>query len=489
MMTSEEKEKEYLAKLVLDQQKAIYAQATKDFPTYFRAAWNVLEPKTKLKRNWHQDLIAEYLQACHIGQIKRLIINIGPRNLKSNLVTVTFPTWTWIDVPERRYIFTSYGDGLSTKHSVDRRTLIESDWYQSGWSDRFAMSSDQNVKTEFTNDRRGGMLATSMHGAVTGKGCDFLIVDDPHDAQKAYSEAIRESDISAFNQKFSTRLNDKKNGVIIVVMQRLHEQDLSGTLLDQGGWELLKLEGECEEPKTIHFPMSGRSIVRDVGDLLHPEREGPTEIAEHRRTLGSAGFAAQIQQEPTPLKGKIIDPSMFKFYTALPPKFQEEIQSWDMSFKDTAKSDFVSGQGWGRIGADFYLMPHCVHGRLSFTATITALKNFSLHYPRTRRKIVEDKANGPAVISMLKSQVPGLVEYNPKDSKEARAHAVLPFIEAGNVHLPHRSIAPWVDKFLKEVAAFDGKGTKKDDQVDAMTQALLHFSKSSIEDLKRLTTM
>lgn len=480
-------EQEKLAAHILEIEKAIYAKASKDYGTFFRAAWPILEPKTKLKRNWHQDAVAEYLTACHTRQIKRLIINMPPRNLKSNLVTVGFAPWVWQDRPEERFIFTSYGDGLSTKHSVDRRTIIESDWYRNGFGDRVILAADQNVKTEFMNTKRGVMLATSMHGAVTGKGCDVLIVDDPHDAQKAYSDTIRDSDIEAFNLKFSTRLDDKENGVIIIVMQRLHELDLAGALIEQGGWDVLKLEGIAEKQTTISFPISGKSIIRETGTYLHEEREGATAMAEHKKILGHHGFAAQIQQEPTPIGGRIVDPRKFKRYLAIPPKFDQLIQSWDMTFKDTSKSDFVCGQVWGRIGPDFYLLPHWIRDRLDFVKTIAAFKNLTLKYGRAHRKIVEDTANGPAVISMLRSQIPGIVPYKPKDSKEARLHAVLPFIEAGNVHIPDRTLDPRVDEFIKEVAQFPNGNN--DDQVDAMTQALVHFGEVTRNDLARMLRM
>lgn len=480
-------EQEKLAEKILEIQKAIYSKASNDYGTFFRAAWPVLEPKTPLKRNWHQDLVAEYLTACHNRQIKRLIINLQPRMAKSNLVTVSFAPWVWQKRPEERFIFTSYADGLSSKHSVDRRTIIESDWYRKGFGDKFKMATDQNVKTEFMNDKRGVMIATSMHGTVTGKGCDVLIVDDPHDAQKAYSDAHRESDVAAFNQKFSTRLDDKENGVIIVVMQRLHDQDLTGVLLEQGGWEHLKLEGVAEKTKTYSFPISGKSLVREQGSILHEAREGQDAIAEHKKILGPNGFAAQIQQEPTPLGGRIVDVRKFKKYLSVPPKFQQMIQSWDMTFKDTSKSDFVCGQVWGRIGPDFYLLPGWVRDRLDFVKTIAAVKNLTLKYSGAHRKIIEDTANGPAVISMLRSQIPGIVPYKPKDSKEARLHAVLPFIEAGNVHIPDRSLDPRIDEFLIEVSRFPNGA--QDDQVDAMTQALIQFADSTRHDLTKMLQM
>lgn len=461
----------------------IYYQAEKDLGTFFRRSWKILEPTTELLTNWHQDLIAEYLMACYKRQIKRLIINMPPRYAKSNEVTVCFPAWVWTQDPSHRFITGSYADNLATKHSIDRRTLIESDWYRRGYGERFNLSSDQNVKSEFTNDKRGSMYATGLSGAVTGKGCNILIIDDPHDAQKVHSDAVRKNDILSFDQKFSTRLDDKKNDVIIVVMQRLHEQDLTGHLIDQGGWEHLTLSGIAEKETLITFPTSGRQILREKDSFLHEEREGEFEMEQNKKTLGSKGFAAQIQQAPTPDGGVLIDPAWFRFYKELPPRFNQVIQSWDMTFKDTKQSDYVVGQVWGRLAGAAYLFPFRIRKQLDFVKTIEAFKTLTLRYPEASLKIVEDKANGPAVISALRSKIPGIVPYSPKDSKEGRVSAVSPMIEAGMVFLPDPSIAPWITDFLIEVAKFPN-GPHDDECFVAGTKIKTLFGEKNIEDIK-----
>jgi predicted phage terminase large subunit-like protein len=463
-------------------------QAERDLGTFFRKSWKILEPTTPLLTNWHQDLIAEYLMACYKRQIKRLIINMPPRYAKSNECTVAFPAWVWTQDPSVRFITASYADNLATKHSVDRRTLLESDWYRKSYGDRFKLSSDQNVKSEFTNDKRGAMYATGLSGAVTGKGCNILIVDDPHDAQKVHSDAVRKNDILSFDQKFTTRLDNKKEDVIIVVMQRLHEQDLTGHLLERGGWEHLCLPGIAEKETLVTFPVSGRQILREKDSYLHEEREGEFEMEANKKTLGSQGFAAQIQQAPSPEGGVMVDPRWFKFYKSLdelPRKFHQVLQSWDMTFKDTKTSDYVCGQVWGRFGSNAYLFPFVIHERLDFPKTIEKFKTLTLRYPEATLKIVEDKANGPAVISSLRSKIAGIVPYSPKDSKEGRLSAVSPMIEAGQVWLPDPSIAPWIVDFLLEVSKFPNGAN--DDYVDAMTQALLRFFESMRYDLEAMT--
>jgi len=444
--------------------------AERKLADFIRQAWHVIEPATPYLHNWHIDLICEYLEAVSAGQITRLIINIPPRYMKSIAVSVMWPVWEWIRHPETRWIFASYSQSLSTKHSVDRRTIIQSDWYQSRWGDRFKLVEDHNLKTEFLNDKRGHMIATSVGGTSTGKGGNRLVVDDPLNPKEAASDVLRERANTWFDQTFYSRLDDKKTGAIVVIMQRLHEKDLTGHLLEQGGeWEHLCLPAIAEDRQVIHFPMSGRTLVREPGDLLWPEREGPKEIEAAKLALRSYGFAGQYQQRPSPMEGGIFKRGWWKFYKEPPARFDEMIQSWDCSFKSASTSDYVVGQVWGRVGGEFYLLDQ-VRDRMDFTETLQAVRALTAKWPKARSKLIEDKANGQAVIDALKREIPGIIPVTPKESKEARAMAVQPFMEAGNVYLPDPSIAPWIHDFIEECAAFPNAA--HDDQVDAMTQAL-----------------
>ncbi len=296
--------------------------------------------------------------------------------------------------------------------------------------------------------------------------------DDPHNPMQALSDTQRETAIRFFDQALSTRLNDKKKDAIVIVMQRLHDSDLSGHVLEQGGYEHLCLPGEAPERTTIVMPVSGRQIVREKGELLWPEREGPAEIASQKINLGSYAYSGQYDQNPSPPEGGIIKRGWWKFYKALPAHFDEIIQSWDMTFKGLKDCDYVTGQAWGRIGADKYLLDQ-VRDKLDFVATLQAFRTFSAKWPCSA-KLVEDKANGPAVISTLSREIPGIIAVEPNGSKIARAYAVSPQIEAGNVYLPDPSIAPWIHDWIEEWAAFPNG--KNDDQVDSGTQALDRFS-------------
>jgi len=287
--------------------------AKRSLREFIRQAWPVIEPGVAYLHNWHIDCIAEHLEAVDAGQITRLLINIPPRFMKSICVSVMWPVWSWVSNPESRWLFGSYSGELATKHSVDRRTIIQSDWYQSNWRDRYQLTTDQNVKTEYQNSRRGVMVATGFNGSATGKGGDRIVIDDPINPREARSLVARESANIAFDRTFTTRLNDKRKGAIVLVMQRLDESDPSAHVLKQGGYVHCCLPAEATSRTVIAFPMSGREVVREAGDLLWPEREGPKEIAQAKVQLGSYGYAGQYQQSPAPEGGGCFKASWFRY--------------------------------------------------------------------------------------------------------------------------------------------------------------------------------
>ncbi len=459
--------------------------AQRDFAEYIRQAWPVIEPATTYKHNWHIDAMAEYLTAVTQGQIQRLLINIPPRYMKSIAVSVLWPTWCWINRPASRWIFASYSQSLSVKHSVDRRSVIQSDWYQDRWAGVYSLTSDQNVKTEYQNSKRGVMVATSIGSGVLGKGGTHIVVDDPHNPREAQSEVQRKAAIDFFDQTLSTRLDDKKTGAIVVIMQRLHEKDLSGHILERGGYEHLCLPAEAETRTIIQMPISSKEVIREEGAILWPKREGAKELHAQKRALGSYGYSGQYQQRPSPADGGIFKRSWWRYYKQAPAHFDEIIQSWDMTFKETAGGSYVVGQVWCRVGADKYLLDQ-VRVRMDFPATVQAVKSLSAKWPQVRTILVENKANGPAVIDALRREVSGLIAVTPQGSKEARAAAVSPDVEAGNVCLPDPSIAPWVHDFVEECSAFPKAAT--DDQCDCMSQALLRFARNKplTDDAKAL---
>ena len=446
-----------------------YELCEKSLSKFVKSSWPILEPKNRFIANWHIDLITEHLEAVSTGQLKRLIINIPPRYAKSLCVSVMWPAWSWILKPELRWIFTSYSQSLSTKHSVDRRQLIQSDWFQTGWKNKFSLADDQNQKTEFLNSQRGHMVSTSVGGTVTGKGADIIVIDDPHNPLEANSDTLRHKAIEFFDQTLTTRLDNKKEGAIVVVMQRLHEEDLTGHLLEQNDWTHLCIPALPLVKTIYNFPISNKIKIQNENEPLFIVRENFEDLQKQKRALGSIAFAAQYQQQPSPAEGAIVKKEWFKFYSEMPPKFDEIIQSWDMSFKDSENSDYVVGQVWGRIGANKYLLDQ-VRKKMSFTDTLKAVKELTRKWPKAYRKLVEDKANGSAIISALKNDISGIVPITPTESKLARLSAICPQIEAGNVVLPAPKLKPFINDFLDEVLRFP-KG-KNDDMVDCLSQSL-----------------
>ena len=456
------------------QDELLTRQAARSLRAFVEQAWPVLEPTTPFLPNWHIDLVCEHLEAITAGETTRLLINLPPRHMKSLLVSVFWPVWEWIASPSRRWICVSYSDALSLKLSLDRRTLVQSEWYQARWGHTVQLSSDQNVKGEFRNTRQGVMVATSVGGSATGKGGDRIIVDDLHNPQQADSDAQREAALRFFRETLSTRLDTPKTGAVVVVMQRLHEADLSARCLELG-YRHLCLPVEADVATDIVFPVSGRVVTRAPGHLLWPAREGPTELALQRRQLGSTAFDTQYQQRPAPAGGRLFKRAWFKFYDEL-PRGSTWLASWDMSFKGGPSNDYVVGLQAAREGADVYLVDR-VKGQWDFTETRRQVVRLHGRYPETQTTLIEEAANGPAIINVLTGQIAGIIPVRPDGGKYARAQAALPIVEAGNVWLPHpqphgRALPEraWVNDFLHQLCVFPTGA--HDDDVDAFSQLI-----------------
>lgn len=437
---------------------------------FVRHAWDVLEPQTEFKNNWHIGLTCEHLEAVQLRQIQHLIINIPPRYLKSMMCTICFPAWVWVKDPAHRFITSSYGDTLSSDLSYKRRLLIESQWYRNNWGHQVQLLPDYNQKTMYKNTKMGFMFATSTGGAVTGEGCGTMVIDDPIKPKDAESDGAREKAINHWKQTLSTRFNDPKNYGLVLVMQRLHENDLTGHLLNElDNVTHLVIPNECEERTVYSFPITSGKKIYEEGEILHPEREGKQELDNAKSNLGSFGYAAQKQQSPVPRKGGIINGDWFKRFLFPPDVYDLKVISVDCSFKNLQTSDYVAIGTWLESRANYYLT-HVLRQKLSFTETVKVLRNILEVNPDYNAILIEDKANGTAVINTLEDEFTGIVPINPKDSKVSRLYAVSPMFEAGNVWIPDDSVSNWVADYLKEMIKFP-KATN-DDQVDMTTQFL-----------------
>jgi predicted phage terminase large subunit-like protein len=466
------------------QDAVLKREAEQHLYSYVRQAWSILEPEAPFLPNWHLEYVVEHLEAVTAGQITRLLINLPPRYMKSLLVWVLWPTWEWIQAPRRRWIFASYAEALSSKHSVDRRTILQSPWYQHRWGDRVRLASDQNVKHEFMNTRRGHMIATSIGGSITGKGGSRIVVDDPHNPTQAESDAQREAALTYFSRTLSTRLDNKNDDAIVVVMQRLHERDLAALCLELGFTHLC-LPAEAEVPTRFVFPRSQRVYNRAPGDVLWPAREGPAILAKQKVALGSGAYAGQYQQRPAPAGGLIFQRDWFRYYDELPAGL-EIAQSWDMAFKDNKDNDYVVGLVAGRRDADIYVIER-VKGQWAFSESCRQVEALTRRYPDTGTILIEDAANGPAIIDFLIHRIPGIIAVSPEGGKLARAHATQPRVEAGNVYLPnprpYGTLLPeraWVEDFLYQLIVFPHGA--HDDDVDAFTQLLVRWQQPVVDD-------
>lgn len=498
-----------------------YRYAEKDLRVFTKAAWRVLNPFTPFQQNWHLDAISDHLMGVTMGHIRRLVINIPPRHAKSTITSVFWPAWEWIQWPHIKSVYSSYKQDLSLEHSVFTRRIIESDWYQKRWSDRFMLLGDQNAKQRFDNDMTGYRIAKSFEAGPGGQGGDKLVVDDPLDPDEQQNLDRIEKINELWDSVYTTRLNDPARGSFVIIMQRLHDQDLSGHVLAQG-WVHLCLPAEYDAAKATVILGSVRPTTspkdsdpspwgqqrelkicgyrkqefedpRDEdGELLWPDRFGPTQIAEKKHEMTSWAYAGQFNQDPVPKDSSMFPVELWKFWERPPvhsdhpmqPHFDEYLQSWDCAFKDTEDSDYVVGQVWARKGVNFYLLDQ-VRGQMGFGKTCLAIEKLSAKWPFVTRKLIEDKANGTAVIETLKQKLPGIIAVEPKGGKIARANATQPAHEGGNLYLPLKT-AQWptqsgwkvldtsfVAGFVTECARFPK--TTHDDQVDSFTQAINYW--------------
>ncbi|CAN5261630.1 phage terminase large subunit [soil metagenome] len=431
---------------------------------FIQKTFRTVDPGMAYSHNWHIDLIAEYLEACTRREINRLIINVPPRSLKSISVSVAWPAWLLGKNPSQRILAASYAEGLALKHSVDCRLVIQSEWFRRIFP-TVQLTGDQNEKRKFVTTSRGQRFATSVGGTATGEGGSFLIIDDPLNPLQASSKVMRDSANTWFDQTFYSRLDDKENGVIVVVMQRLHAEDLTGHLLAKGGWEHLCIPAIAETKTVIDFGRVTR--VREQGELLHASREGHEAIERTKRDMGSYAFAGQYQQRPAPAEGGIFKAGWFTRYAKPQDAYLRIIQSWDTAIKPDQLNDPSVCTTWGeRI--DGYDLLQVLVRRLEYPdlkrLVIAQAEAFGAN-----AVLIEDKASGQQLLQDIRreSKLP-LIAINPIGDKITRASGVSALVEAGKVALPTN--APWLTDYEAEMLTFPNAA--HDDQVDSTSQFL-----------------
>jgi len=401
------------------------------------------------------------------------MFNVPPQHGKSMHITETFPSYFLGQFPNEGVIEISYNETFASKFGArnrDKITLYGEELFG------IRISKDTNSKGEWeiidakTGEKtRGGMISRGIMSGITGSSLgDCIIIDDPiKNREEANSEVIREKHWEEWQDSISTRIHP--GAIVIIIMTRWHEDDLCGRLLNPEygkvlPWKKINLPLECDEK---HIAEEGNPLNRELGEPLWPERYGYAFI-EERKAFPSS-YNALFQGRPTSQEGNILKRDWWRYYDVL-PEVGSMLISVDAAFKDEDDSDYVVCQVWGRNGPNVYLIDQ-VRARMNFPATLQTIRNLTKKYPKAALKLIEDKANGSAVIQTLEREIPGIIAVNPEGGKVARVNAVSAFIEAGNVYLPRN--ASWVHDFVEECASFP-KGAN-DDQVDAMSQALHRY--------------
>lgn len=397
-------------------------------------------------------------------EVMILCISLPPQHGKSMSLTETLPSWVLGKFKTWRVIEVSYNEDFARKFGRRNKEKIN-EFGEKIFGVRVSKVTSAQDEWELDNGV-GSMLSRGVGGSITGNPADLIIIDDPvKNRQEAESEVYRERVWDEWLNSIRTRLAAK--GKTIVIMTRWHEDDLVARMLKNEGKRAMYINLPCEaeeDDPVLREP--GEALGKVLGkDNAWLDDFKPVYLTRE----GSRVWQSLFQGRPTAAEGNLFKRSWFRFYSERPKYFDEIIQSWDCTFKDSDGSDFVSGQVWGRVGALYYLLDR-VKERLDLPDTCSAIMQMTSKWPQTLLKLVEDKANGPAVIQLLQTRIPGLIAVNPEGGKIARANAVSAAFESGNVYLPDADIAPWIVEYMDELTAFPNGA--HDDDVDSTTQAL-----------------
>jgi predicted phage terminase large subunit-like protein len=455
----------------------------KDLMSFIHRCFNEQNPETQFLSNWHIEQIAAKLEQVAQGKITRLIINLPPRNLKSIAASVSFPAWFLGHNPSKHIIAASYGQDLANKFARDTRAIMLTPWYQRVFPTR--VSLQQRAADDFATVQGGSRMATSVGGTLTGRGADIIVIDDAMKPEDALSEVVRTRANSWFDSTVLSRLNNKETGAIVIIMQRLHQDDLVGHVLEQAAnWEVLSFPAiaERDELHVIENSLGRRTVVRKAGEALHAARESVAGLEAQRRSMGDYNFSAQYQQNPAPEGGAMVKLAWIRYYVPgeEPAKFDRIVQSWDTANKSTELNDFSACTTWG-IKDKHYFLLHVLRKRMDYPELKKTVIAHAKYWKATG-VVIEDKASGTQLIQDLRADLGNyfLKPYEPPAGmdKKMRLHAQTLAFENGQVLLPTH--APWLEDYRSELIGFPG--AKYDDQVDSTTQALAYLSTPSVAE-------
>ncbi|MBQ4874965.1 MAG: phage terminase large subunit [Rickettsiaceae bacterium H1] len=442
-----------------------------NFINFIYRCFHTISPARKLSKNWHIKVIACYLEK--ITRHKRLIINIPPRCMKSTCVSVAWPAWVLGHNPSSNIIVASYSKGLSIKHSLDTRCIIQSDWYKAMFP-RTILSKEQNTKHKFHTTARGFRLATSIGATLTGEGADILIADDPITPLEAHSIKYRTRVIDWFEQMFVSRLNCPKKGAIVVVMHRLHEHDLIARLLKKKffKWECLSLPMVADYSQDI---FCGNKLIYHLkqGEILDGKRYSKNDIELIKQDVSSYAFSTQYQQNPVQTSSGIVKKEYFSRYSSLPQTKYNVNQSWDTASTTNENSSYSSCITYAFINGKIYIT-EVFRGRINYPQLKLKVKELATKY-NARKILIEEKACGIQLLQELNNSndFSPVIGIKPKIGKIDRLQKVLPLIEGKKIALPYE--ADWLEDFEEELTSFPN--SRYSDQVDSLTQLLLYLRK------------
>ncbi|MEM6414327.1 MAG: phage terminase large subunit [Pseudomonadota bacterium] len=451
---------------MVDRKRILQAALRQDFAAFVHKTVQTVSPGDTYRPNWHIDGIAYLLTQAYAGDVLRLLITQPPRSLKSINTSVAFVAWSLGHNPELRFICVSYSNELSLELARQCRLVMESEWYK----DLFPGTRlEKSTSNELITTKGGGRVATSIGGTLTGRGADYIIIDDPLKAEDAQSEAARRKVIDWYRGTLSTRLNNQREGRIIVVMQRLHEEDLAGHLIKSGeAWRQLNLPAIAEEDETIEIGR-GRVHHRKKGEPLHAEREPLSTLKSLQQRIGSLAFSAQYQQAPVPLEGNLIKRDWFKRFDEVPADARV-IQSWDLASSVNPNADYSACVTVALKNKQLYVID-VWRGRLDYPRL---KKHIIAHALRFNAKdvLIEKAGPGLSMVQGLRNEYtadfPTPIGITVKQDKAGRLEASSAVIERGDILLPQD--APWLGDFLNELLAFPNGS--HDDQADAFSQLI-----------------
>lgn len=451
-----------------DAPAAMIEMTRRNFLFFLMRAFPYISGGQQLKPNWHLSAMAYELDQIRTGRSRRLLVNLPPRNLKSITITIAWVAWMLGLDPARNFVCVSYSNELSGKPARDCLTIMQSRWYKEAFPG--TIISARRKTMDFETTRSGGRLSTSLTGTLTGRGGDIIILDDMIKPEEANSDTIRENVNEWYRSTLASRLNNKETGAIIAVMQRLHQFDLPGMLLEMGGWNHLRLPAIAPDDESVRL-LGGKLHHRRAGDLLHPEHESAAALALIQADMGSQGFASQYLQDPVPAEGNLVKAVWLKVYAE--PIDRENgyiIQSWDTANKTGSGNAYSCCITALVRRNDFYILD-VLRKRMEFHELRSSAIRLALEYS-ARDLLIEDMASGQQLIQELgrlsPRGVPVPIPEKPSTDKASRIEGISAMIEAGQLRLPKE--APWLVDFKSELLGFPH--TRFRDQVDALSQLM-----------------